>query len=344
LKPKLPATRIFANMRRFLNTYRTLPLWLLLTGMLFLFITRLDAQHTVVTDTINAGEFAVNNNFNQKSYKPWLTGGAIAIFSTGSLLALNDAWYKAYSRTAFHTFNDSKEWLQVDKAGHMWSVYTLSRHTGSLWKWAGMDDKNAVLAGSLSSLAYLTAIEFMDGHSAKWGWSWADITANAAGAGLYATQAFLWNEQRLSLKFSAHKETYDASLDARANDLFGRHLTERLLKDYNNQTYWLSVNLKSFIPRTTLPPWLNLAAGYGAAGMLGGFDNSWSDRNGVHHERPDIVRTRQFYLSPDIDFTKINTQKKTLKVMFEILNSIKIPAPALMINSKGKLRAYALYF
>jgi hypothetical protein len=43
-----------------------------------------------------------------------------------------------------------------------------------------------------------------------------------------------------------------------------------MLKDYNGQTYWLSVNLHSFYKGSKIPKWLNLAIGYGANGMLTG--------------------------------------------------------------------------
>jgi uncharacterized protein YfiM (DUF2279 family) len=273
-----------------------------------------------------------------------MVGGATVLFTAGSLIALNHAWYNDHVRTSFHTFNDSKEWLQVDKAGHTWSAYTFSRISGDLWKWTGIDDKKAVLAGSITSLVYLTGIEYLDGHSSKWGWSWSDIAANVTGAGIYASQELLWNEQRIIIKFSSHKGTYDASLAERTNDLFGQSTIERLFKDYNHQAYWLSVNLKSFIPESKIPGWLNIAVGYGAEGMLGGFENKWTDKNNIARERHDIARMRQYYISPDIDLTKINTNSKGLRTLFNILNYIKVPAPALMINSKGKLKAYPLYF
>ena len=54
-----------------------------------------------------------------------------------------------------------------------------------------------------------------------------------------------------------------------------------MLKDYNGQTYWLSANLKSFFPGSNIPPWLNVAIGYGADGMFGGFENKWIDEDTV---------------------------------------------------------------
>ena len=276
--------------------------------------------------------------------RPLIVGGATVAFTAGSLITLNHAWYKDHVRTSFHTFNDSREWLQVDKIGHAWSAYTFSRFAGDLWKWTGIEDKKAVLAGSVSSMVYLTGIEYLDGLSSKWGWSWADMAANITGTAVYASKELLWNEQRIFIKFSTHNGHYDASLNERANDLFGSRNMERLLKDYNHQTYWLSGNLKSLIPQTKLPGWLNLAFGYGAEGMLGGFENKWIDKSNIARERFDIDRVRQFYISPDIDFTKIKTNQKGLKTLFSFLNCIKVPAPAIMINSKGKVKAYAVYF
>ena len=88
---------------------------------------------------------------------------------TGALLALNQAWYANYKRSAFHTFNDNKEWLQVDKVGHAWSAYQLSRLTFGAWKWSGVSEKKAVLYAGLSGPGFMTVIEVLDGFSSEWG-------------------------------------------------------------------------------------------------------------------------------------------------------------------------------
>src|SRR5678816_362164 len=91
----------------------------------------------------------------------------------GSLIILNNTWYKNYPHSSFHTFNDSKEWLQVDKVGHAWTAYNTGRASTAMWRWAGLNDKKAALIGGLSGPAYLTVVELLDAHSTKWGWSWA---------------------------------------------------------------------------------------------------------------------------------------------------------------------------
>ncbi len=276
----------------------------------------------------------------------WTVGGGHSALYAGSLLVLNEAWYKGYPKQNLASFDDSKEWLQVDKFGHTWSAYGLSRVSARTWEWTGMNKRKAAILGATSGFGFLTVIELLDARSAKWGFSWTDIAANTFGTGLYLSQQLAWQEQRISLKYSFHQKNYgDTVLRARARDLFGSSWTEGMLKDYNSQTYWLSANLKSFFKESNLPDWLNIAIGYGADGMYGGFENVAKDDAGnIVFDRRDIQRVRQFYLSPDIDFTKIKTNKKWLKRLFFVLQGFKFPAPALMVNSKGKWKGYWGYF
>lgn len=276
----------------------------------------------------------------------WLTGAAHIGLYTGSLLVLNEAWYKGYPKQSLASFDDSREWLQTDKFGHAWTAYNLGRASAASWQWAGLNKKQSAIAGASAGFAFLTVIEFLDGRSSNWGWSWSDIAANSLGTGLYLGQELAWGEQRIRYKFSFHRKSYiDPSLENRSDKLFGKSWYERMLKDYNGQTYWLSLNLRSFAPQSRWPAWLNLAVGYGADGMFGGFDNTAKDNSGnIIFDRTDIARVRQFYLSPDIDWMKIKTKRKWLKTAFYILNSFKFPAPSLMLNSKGKVRFQPFYF
>lgn len=289
---------------------------------------------------------SIRINRAEKNKRIWLTAGVHAGLYGGSLLVLNEAWYKNYPKRGFTSFDDSREWLQMDKIGHGWSAYNLSRASTAAWKWAGLDDKRAAIVGSTSGFAFLTVIELLDAHSTRWGWSWSDIAANTVGTGLYMTQELGWGEQRIQFKFSFHRKNYkEGMLNDRSDQLFGKSWYERMLKDYNGQTYWFSTNLKSFFKDSGLPPWLNIAVGYGADGMYGGFENIGRDGTGsIVFDRSDIPRVRQFYLAPDIDLTKIKTRSKFLKAVFLSLNSFKVPAPTLMLNSKGRFRFHPFYY
>jgi len=157
----------------------------------------------------------------------------------------------------------------------------------------------------------------------QWGFSIGDFAANTLGAALAVGQELAWNEQRIMLKWTYHSTKYSKY---RPN-LLGKDLTQTWLKDYNGQTCWLSVNLASFLKQNSnFPKWLNISAGYGAEGMIGAFKNPTIYNGAI---MPDFVRYRKFYLSPDIDFTKIKTKSKFLKKVLISLNFIKFPSPAL---------------
>jgi hypothetical protein len=115
-----------------------------------------------------------------------------------------------------------------------------------------------------------------------------------------------------------------------------------MIKDYNGHSYWISGNISSFLPqRSKFPKWLNIAVGYGAEGMTGASGNA-QNQNGL--PVPQFPRYRKFFLSLDIDLTRIPTKSKVLKSIFNVLSFIKIPAPALEYNTLGQFKVYALYY
>lgn len=261
----------------------------------------------------------------------------------GSLLALNQAWYAHYPRSGFHFYNDGGEWLKMDKVGHAYSAYQLSRIGHTSWQWAGASTQKAILYASVTGIGYQTIIETLDGFSSQWGWSWNDMAANTLGTAIWASQQWAWNTQKVRLKFSAHYNKYsDPQLEARSNQYFGGFFPERLLKDYNAQTYWLSANIHSFFPKTHTPKWLNVAVGYGAENMFGGYQNTWTAAS-TFMDRTDLKRYPQWYLSLDVDFEKIPTKSKAVKSLLFVLNSIKFPAPTLIL-SNGKWSSQWMYY
>jgi hypothetical protein len=148
------------------------------------------------------------------------------------------------------------------------------------------------------------------------------------------------------MKFSTAPVSYPTSVQQRADDLYGTSFAERMLKDYNGQVYWLSVNPRSFMnDQSSFPGWLNIAAGYGAGGMLGGFENAWTDEaTGKLLTRHDIARYRKFYFAPDLDLTRIKTESRALQLAFVLLNIVKFPAPAIEINTLGEIRFHPMLY
>jgi hypothetical protein len=202
-------------------------------------------------------------------------------------------------------------------------------------QWSGASKKNQLIYGAGLGFAFLTAVEVLDGYSSEWGASTGDVIANASGTTLYISQELLWKEQRITPKFSFHTTQFAPNRP----DVLGRSLSEQILKDYNGQTYWLSTNLYSFSKGSKIPKWLNLAVGYGANGMVSG-----NTENSPQNSTQKVERFRQFYLSFDVDLTKIETKSHFLKTIFSVFNTIKIPAPTIEYSANEGLKGHWLYF
>lgn len=255
-----------------------------------------------------------------------------SVLAGGALLALNELWYKNYERSSFHFTNDNSDWKQMDKVGHFMTSYHVGKIGMEVLDWAGVSKKNKLIYGATYGFAFLTAVEVLDGFSKEWGASSGDILANAAGTGLLVGQEILWNEQRIVVKYSFHQTGFAKQRPS----TLGENFIQQSLKDYNGQTYWLSANIWSFNKKSLIPKWLNIALGYGAEGMLYGETKTTN----LLPQDP----YRQFYLSLDLDLTKINTNSKFLKSVFSIVNFIKIPSPTIEINTKGTVKFHYLYF
>jgi len=250
---------------------------------------------------------------------------------TLAVAGLNQLWYNSYPKSSFHFINDNCEWLQMDKVGHM----TTSYYSGVLgikaYNWTGMKRKNAIWFGGLAGTFFLTAIEVLDGKSEKWGASPGDLMANTTGSLFAIGQALKWNEQRIQLKFS-----YSPSIWAPKNpEQLGNSHLERVLKDYNGQTYWLSFNLKSLIQidDVNFPNWLNLSFGYGAHFMK----QPYTKDGGI------VWRKRQYLLSLDVDLTRIKTKSKVLNSVLHTFGFLKFPMPTIELRN-GKLYGYPIYY
>jgi len=252
----------------------------------------------------------------------------------GSFVGLYAAWYKDYNSGHFHYFNDNDEWLQVDKVGHATTSYFLGKIGYDMLRWAGVDEQKSLIFGGGLGFIYQSTVEVFDGFSRGWGFSWGDMAANAFGTALFIGQQAGWHEQRLSLKFSSHFTGYAQYRP----ELLGSTPLERIIKDYNGQTYWLSANVHSFLPESSrFPKWINVAFGYGAEGMLGGFANP--DEPGV----PTFDRYRQYYLSLDIDLTRIPAKRQWVRTLLNVISFIKVPFPALEFSKNG-VDFHPLYF
>lgn len=275
-----------------------------------------------------------SDTLHKKRLTGVIVGESVAI--SAAFIGLNQLWYTDFPKSNFHFINDNYEWMQMDKVGHAYSGYHLSKLGADLLNWSGAKKRDQLIYGAGLGFLVIASVEIFDGYSKEWGASKGDLVADFAGATLYVSQELLWGEQRILPKFSFHQTTYATVRP----DVLGKTASEQILKDYNGQTYWLSVNPRSFIKDSKIPSFLNIAFGYGAEGMI--VSNTNTRVNTVFF--PEKTPVRQFYASLDIDLTKIKTKHRILKVLFEAVNTIKIPAPTFEINGRGEIKWHAIYF
>jgi uncharacterized protein YfiM (DUF2279 family) len=262
-------------------------------------------------------------------------------FPIGTYTGLYFAWYKNADFVPFHWKNDNNNWLQMDKAGHLFSGHFIAVNSAASFRHAGYNRKKSAVLGTIFSLGFQTTLEYFDGRSNTWGASYGDLIANTAGASIGGLQAYLWGKVRIPVRVT-FRTTALASIRP---DMLGSNLPERLLKDYNGQTYWVDLNPNRMqLGWEKWPKWLGLSIGYSAEGMLGGTDNVWTTANGNIQDWSNIPRYRQFLFSPSIAFGHLKPKNKVLRALCLLTNYWRIPMPTFEYNSLNRTRFHFIYW
>lgn len=304
---------------------------ILFAAITFFTFNNLRAQSPVDTN--------YSENFNPGRLA--LVAGGGGIFYGGMLTGLATVWYEDNNWIGFHVKNDNAGWMQIDKYGHAYTTYAMGKLGMNAMRWTGAKRKRAIWYGGAYGFLFMTSIEFLDANYAEWGFSPMDMVANAAGSLFLIGQELAFKKQILSYKFSYH---HTALADMRPNVL-GNTDISRVVADYNGQTFWLSLNLRSvFKHQKFLPKWLNFSGGYGAYGMLSAENNPRIYDTEQQMFLPEVERYRSYYLSLDIDFDQIKTRSKFLKSTFFFLNMIKVPLPTVEFNTLGEQKFHPFFF
>lgn len=237
--------------------------------------------------------------------------------AVGSLVTLNQVWYATYATETFHFFNDADQWMQMDKFGHAFTGYLITNELNRLHYWAAGDRQPWV--GAVYAMSYLSTLEIMDGFSSGWGFSGADMLANGLGVGLAFSQDFFFKRQIIIPKFSFSRTSF-ASVRP---EILGSTYMEQLLKDYNGQTYWVSLPVANFLKLPKRFHWICISLGYGCDAKLVGSQDTWNGFNA----------RRQVYLSFDIDCSSLAPRHPKLNNVLTHLNWIKVPFPSLEFST-----------
>ena len=282
-------------------------------------------KNTSIPDTVSINKARLATVFS-----------GVSICYLGSMAYLQYVWYKDHERVPFEFYNDFGGYNQIDKFGHVYGAYMESYIGFHSLLWAGVSRKKAAIYGGSLGFFLQLPIEIWDGMYEGWGFSWSDVGANALGSLLVVGQELAFHEQIVKYKFSFSPSPYARQ----ANGYLGEGFNQ-LFYDYNGHTYWFSTGINRVIKNDIIPDWVNFAIGYSAGGMFGEFENE-TQYGGVII--PETKRFRQFLFSFDIDFTKIPVRNKSLKKLFNYMFMIKVPFPAVEINTKAQIKFYPLYY
>lgn len=276
---------------------------------------------------------------NNRKRNVWI---GLSTLTIGTHATLYKTWYNKETQRSFHWVNDNKNWLQIDKAGHVFGAYFSATAASAAFRYSGYSRKKSALLGTGFSLAFQMPIEYFDGKSSGWGASSGDIIANAAGSLFAGIQNWHWGKARIPIRFSFRPSHFAA----KRPDMLGSNTPSRMLKDYNGQTYWIDINPERIKERPNFwPRWLGINLGYGADGMLGGDDNIWKDADGRVQDYSHIKRNRQYYIGPSISFGYLKKHpNKAVRALAYITDKIRIPMPVFEFTGKNNPTFHPLYW
>ena len=274
--------------------------------------------------------FAQEENRLDSTQKKNIILNTTALGATSlSYYGLYDLWYKKYPQTSFHFFNDLEEWNYIDKAGHIYSSYQVARKSHLFL--VKKDIENPVEKSCFYSLFFMLGIEVLDGFSKEWGFSNYDLLSNFIGTGIFYFQEKKFKRQLLKLKFSSHLSPYAIYRPS----LLGENVSQRIFKDYNGQTYWLTFDLNNKIQeRLKVFKYLNFSLGYSIDGFVGARNNNILNCANCN----EINRQSQLLLSIDLDLSEIKTKNRALQLLLNSFSIIKFPAPTIILQDHNEFR------
>jgi hypothetical protein len=223
-----------------------------------------------------------------------------------------NAWWQG-PRAPFRFENDWVYALNVDKLGHMYSGYLLSRTFRYMLEWSGISEKASTMYGSALALSYQMYVEVEDGFHRVYGFSPGDAMFNIIGATIPLAQWTFPVLRNFTLKYSYLPSTgYRDELKAGQAKTF--------IDDYQGTTVWLAVDphfMMGSALSDAVPSWLGLAFGVGARDL----NESGGGR-------------RQATIALDYNFSRIETGSSFLKGVFALVDFVHLPAPGIRLDGK----------
>lgn len=193
----------------------------------------------------------------------------------------------------------------ADKPGHVFSAGLQAEAWSLAYRWAGHSRTDAALWGAGTAFSWMLAYEVLDGYGRNEFFDPTDVLANAAGAAEVALRPHLPVLEAVRLKASYWPSGDDCDPSC----------------DYAGQTLWLTITPDRFLPDLGLPPWLNVAGGYGA-------------RDGTIQQG---YESQVVYLGLDINAGGLPLSGGLWERVRPILDRVHLPAPAVRLTPSPRV-------
>jgi hypothetical protein len=233
---------------------------------------------------------------------------------------MRNAWWSD-QRGPFHYQEALVYARNIDKLGHVYAGYLNSFIFYRLTNWTGINEERALWYGASLGLLFQLYIEAQDGFSTRWGFERYDAIGDLGGAALFVARYYFEPLRYFQMKFGYYPS--DRLVTRGAGDQ--RRAVESWIDDYEGHTYWIAFRAGKFVnEHFHAPRWLrfvNIAGGW----SLG-----------------DYRDYTEFYLALDLNFEELPGSSWFLRRLWEGLDLIKFPSPAIRI--RPGMVMYGLYF
>ena len=245
-------------------------------------------------------------------------GGTVAV----SGVAVHFARYKPLWKEHFTSFRFHEDFTYArnqDKLLHFYGGVVGSTISAKALFWSGFGQPEASFLGAATSLAFLTFMKIEDGHIDYLGFDRVDEAANILGAAYPLAQYYVPVLNNFTPKFS-----YRAS----KNIVVAKNqVLPNFLEDHEGQKFWMGITVYDLLPKDLRRYWLP------AVGFAVGYTVRDLNTPKPYHET---------ILALDLDLRKLPGNSHFLRTMWEMLNYIHLPMPAVRISPS--VIWYGLYF
>ena len=221
--------------------------------------------------------------------------------------------------TSFHFHEDFTYAQNQDKLLHFYGGVVGSAISSKALFWSGYSPPEASILGGVTSLAFLTFMKIEDGYINYLGFDRVDELSNLAGAAYPLAQYYVpfLNSFTPKMSFVASKNNVVAKNQALPN----------FLEDHEGQKFWMGITVYDMLPKQLQRYWIP------AIGVAVGYTVRDLNTPKPYHET---------IIALDLDLRKLPGNSQLLRTMWEMLNYIHLPMPAVRISPS--VIWYGVYF